>query len=49
MATERITAPIVKKVLYEHLQKHELKTDSKLHDVQIVRTIGVPVITWKKI
>lgn len=34
MATvERITAPLIKKVLDEHLQKHELKLDPKLHDV----------------
>lgn len=33
MAIERITAPIVKKALDEHLQKHELKLDPKLHDV----------------
>ena len=33
MATDRITAPIVKKVLDEHLQKHELKLDPKLHNV----------------
>jgi len=30
---ERITAPIVNKKLDEHLQKHELKLDPKLHDV----------------
>lgn len=29
----RITAPIVNKKLDEHLQKHELKIDPKLHDV----------------
>ena len=34
MATaERITAPLIKKALDEHLQKHELKYDVKLHDV----------------
>jgi hypothetical protein len=33
MATERVTAPLVKKVLDEHLQRHELKIDPKLHDV----------------
>ena len=29
----RITAPLVNKKLDEHLQKHELKLDPKLHDV----------------
>lgn len=33
MATERITAPLVKKALDEHLQRHELKLDPKLHNV----------------
>jgi len=30
---ERVTAPVVKKMLDEHLQRHELKIDPKLHDV----------------
>jgi hypothetical protein len=33
MTAERITAPHVQKALDEHLQKHELKIDPKLHDV----------------
>ena len=33
MATERITAPKVQQALQEHLQRHELKLDGKLHDV----------------
>ena len=33
MTSERITAPIVKKVLDEHLQEHALKINPKLHDV----------------
>ena len=33
MVVERITAPSVKKVIDEHLQRHELKLDPKLHDV----------------
>ncbi len=33
MTTTRITAPHVQKALDEHLQKHELKIDPKLHDV----------------
>ena len=33
MATERITAPIVRKVLDDHLHEHALKLDPKLHDV----------------
>lgn len=33
MTSERITAPLVNKKLDEHLQKHELKIDPKLHDV----------------
>jgi len=32
-SVERITAPIVKRILDEHLQKHDLKFDTKLHDV----------------
>lgn len=33
MAAERITAPLVKKVFDEHLQRHELKIDPKLNNV----------------
>ena len=34
MATaEKITAPLVKRVLDEHLQKHELKYDVKQHNL----------------
>jgi ubiquinone biosynthesis protein UbiJ len=34
MATvEKITAPKVQQALQEHLQRHELKLDGKLHDV----------------
>jgi len=33
MTSERITAPLVKKALDDHLQKHELRIDPKLHDV----------------
>ena len=33
MENTRITAPIVKKVLDEHLQEHARKYDVKLHDV----------------
>jgi hypothetical protein len=33
MATERVTAPLVKKIIDDHLQRHELKIDPKLHDV----------------
>ena len=33
MATERITAPLVKKIVDEHLQEHILKINPKLHDV----------------
>lgn len=36
MAIERITAPAVKRVLDEHLQRHELKIDPKLHNLQVV-------------
>ena len=33
MTSERITAPLVKKALDDHLQRHELRIDPKLHDV----------------
>ena len=36
MALERITAPHVQRVLNEHLQKHELKIDPKLHNLHVV-------------
>ena len=35
MTAERITAPHVQKALDEHLQKHELKIDPKLHNLQV--------------
>jgi len=33
MAIDRITAPLVKKIVDEHLQEHILKINPKLHDV----------------
>ena len=32
-AVERITAPLVQRALDDHLQRHELKLDPKLHNV----------------
>lgn len=32
-SVEKITAPKVQQALQEHLQRHELKLDGKLHDV----------------
>ena len=32
MNAERITAPLVKKIIDDHIQKHELKLDVKIHD-----------------
>lgn len=35
MVSERITAPLVNKKIDAHLQRHELKIDPKLHNIQV--------------